>query len=162
MSETLTPRSPLRSDCHRLANILPMVSIVLAVLIVLDTTGPWLVRWPGASQALARLITLVAPAAYVIALWRLGRVLKLFGDTGRLIAAAGKALGNVGWALAIGGAFQTLAAPALQTLTGHGPGYWIGLDSAAIALAALGLALVVLARIFNRAARLEAELDQIL
>ncbi len=155
-----TPSNRLRSDCRQLARILTILCIVLSALILLDRLGPWLVHRPDAGEAGVRLIGLVAPAAYMAGLWRLARLLKAFAATGRFAAA--DALSGVGWALTAGGAFQTVAVPGLLTVIGHGPGYWIGLDAAAIALAALGLALLVFARLFRRAARMEAELETIL
>jgi len=162
-----TPSSPappdrLRRDCRRLAAVLPATCLILLALVVLEALGPWLVRRPDAGQITAGLTGLVAPAAYIAALWRLGMVLKIFGISGRFVTGAGSVLRSVGWALAAGGGFQVLLAPALEKFAGRDPGYWIGLNPAAVALAALGLALVTFARLFRRAARLEAELETIL
>ena len=159
MSDT-SPPNRLRADCHQVARILSVLCVAVSALIVLDACGPWLVHRPGAGVMIVRVIGLVAPAAYMTALWALGRVLKSFALTGRFAAA--QALSRVGWALTAGGAFQILIAPGLDAALGHGPGYWIGLDPAAIAVAALGIALVVFARLFKRAARMEAELEGIL
>jgi len=157
-----SPAAPdrLRRDCRRLAAVLQVSCVIVAMLVLLEATGPWLVRRPDAAHLTAGLTGLVAPGAYVAALWRLGGVLKVFAASGRFLA--GTALNSVGWALAAGGAFQVLVAPALEKLMGADPGYWIGLDPAAVALAALGGALVTFARLFRRAARLEAELETIL
>ncbi len=158
----LSSPNRLRDDCRRLARGLVILCLVVSGLILLESLGPWLVRRPDAGIVVRRLIDLVAPAAYVAGIWRFGRVLRLFADNGRIVVAVAEGLNGVGWAVAAGGVFQVAVAPGLQTLSGHGPGYWIGLDPAAFALAALGLALLVLARMVRRAARLEAELETIL
>lgn len=158
----LPPLNRLRADCGRLARGLFILCLIVSGLILLESCGPWLVRRPDGGQVVARLINLVAPAAYMAGLWRLGRGLRLYADKGRFGAALADALGGVGWALVAGAVFQIAVAPGLSALSGHGPGYWIGLDPAAFALAPLGLALIVFARLFRRAARLEAELETIL
>ena len=162
MHDLVSSPTRLRRDCGRLARGLAILCLVVSGLILLESFGPWLVRRPDGGEVVARLIALVAPAAYMAGLWGLGRGLKLFAGHGRFVTAVADALNGVGWALAAGGVFQVAVAPGLEALSGHGPGYWIGLDPAAFALAALGLALVVLARLFRRAARLEAELETLL
>lgn len=154
------PPSPLRRDCGRLAKALYALCATVSLLILLDSLGPWLVRRPDGAGLVAGLLGLIAPLAYMVGLARLARVLGLYAGHGRF--AVTDALAGVGWALTAGAVFQTLAAPGLARLAGHGPGYWIGLDAATIALGALGIALVVFARLFRRAARMETELETIL
>ena len=159
-----TPPTPgkLRQSCQRAALAFAIACFVLTALILLDGFGPWLVHHPDGGQVAAKLIGLVAPAAYMTGLWRLGRALKSFAETGRFAAAVSNSLASVGWALLAGGVFQTALAPGLEALAHHGPGYLIGLDAAALVLAALGVALLIFARLFKRAGRMEAELDLIL
>ncbi len=160
LSEPTPVPGRLRQDCRRLALALYTVCSGLLVLIVLESFGPWLVRHPTGPQVAVRLINLVAPLVYMAGLWRLAHVLKIYGASGRFLAA--EALGGVGMALTGGGVFQVALLPGLEALAGQGPGYVISLDPAAIVLAALGVALMMFARLFRRAARMEAELETIL
>ncbi|MEI9902989.1 MAG: DUF2975 domain-containing protein [Asticcacaulis sp.] len=150
----------MRRDCGRLAFALQALCVGLVLLILLESFGPWLVRHPDGPQVAIRLIGLVAPLVYLAGLWRLAGVLKIYATTGRFLAA--RALRGVGLALTAGGVFEVAVVPGLDALAGHGPGYVIGLDPAAIVLAALGVALLMFARLFKRAARMEAELETIL
>ncbi len=157
---TELPPNRLRQDCRRLSFALHAVCGILALLIGLESFGPWLVHHPTGPQATVHLIGLVAPATYLAGLWRLARALRQYAVTGCFLAA--EALGGVGLALTVGGVFQVALLPGLETLAGQGPGYIIGLDPAATVLAALGVALMMFARLFRRAARMEAELETIL
>lgn len=159
ITKDVTP-SRLRQDCRKLSLVLQTLCIGLMLLILLESFGPWLVRHPTAPQVAVRCIGLVAPLAYMAGLWRLADVLRIYGASGRFLAV--DALGGIGLALTAGGVFQIALAPGLEKLAGQGPGYVIGLDPAAIVLAALGLALMMLARLFRRAVRMEADLETIL
>ncbi len=152
----------LRLDCHRLARGFAAGCVAVAILLLLETFGPWLTRPPQAGQTGVALIDLVAPAAYLWGLWRLRAALAAFAAEGRFLAAFTGALRDVGVAFLAGGLFQTFAAPGLKLLAGHGPGYFISLDAAAIAVAAVGAGLWAMSRLFARAARMEAELEGIL
>lgn len=154
-----SPRSPLQVQCGRLAGLAAAASLVLAALMGLETLGPWLVKPVVMADLLLSIASLVAPATYVFALWRLGRVLKAFAREGRFVAAAFQALRSVGLALALGAVFTLAVEPGLATLLGRSPGYLIGLSAADIALGLLGAMLWGFARLFRRAARLERELD---
>ncbi len=161
MSPSPEPTSvPLRRDCRRLALALHVLCIGLALLILLENFGPWLVRHPDGAQAAVRAIGVVAPLVYLAGLWRLAGVLNIYAVTGRFLAA--NALSGVGLALTAGGVFEVAVVPGLDALVGQGLGYILGLDPAAIVLAALGIALLMFARLFKRAARMEAELETIL
>ena len=107
-------------------------------------------------------IDLIAPGAYLSGLWGLAATLAAFARKGRFETLLAHGLKGVGLALLFGGTFQTALAPGLKTLAGHGPGYILGLDAAAIIIAATGAGIWVISRLFRKAARQESELDGIL
>lgn len=153
------PRSRLQVQCARLGLLAAASSVILAGLIVLETLGPWLVKPLALPELLLSVASLVAPATYVLGVWRMGSVLKAFARDGRFVSAAFEALSSVGLVLTVGSVFTIVIEPELATLLGRGRGYFIGLNAADIALGLLGSMLWGVARLFRRAARLECELD---
>ncbi len=158
----------LQRECRRLGRVTLIATPLLLALTILDRTGPLLaalitghggVDWRAWALAI---IALVPTLIYLFGLWRTGTVLRAIGREGRFLTAVGTTLRGVGLALALGALFQIAIAPALAKGLGDGPGYWIGLDSAAITLGLLGLVLMIFGRLFRRAARLEAELGEII
>jgi hypothetical protein len=125
----------------------------------LETLGPWLVKPLVLPDLLLAVASLVAPATYILGLWRLGGVLKVFAREGRFVTAAFEALRGVGLVLALGAVFTIAIEPGLAILLGRSRGYFIGLSAADIALGLLGAMLCGFARLFRRAAELERELD---
>jgi hypothetical protein len=157
------PRSSrLQRDCRRLARVAPVVCVLLGMLLFLERFGPWIVAWPTARQMGAAFVDLAGPAAFLAGLWRLGAALEKFAERGRLVSATADGLRAVGIALTFGGLFQTFVAPGVKTALGAGPGYFVGLDAAAIVIAAVGAGLMAISRLLRRAASMEAELDDIL
>ena len=150
---------PLRAQCGRLGAILAVFSFGLAGLIGLETMGPWLIKPVSARDAAVALVGLVSPLAYTLGLLSLSGVLKGFSREGRFVDSAFDALRSIGFALAIGAVVKIVVEPELAWWLGRSRGYFIGLDPGDIALGLLGAGLWVFARLFRRAARLEAELD---
>ena len=154
--------TPLRRDCRRLAKVFFIACLVLGALMLLEGLGPWVFRRPDLGNIAVAIIDLVAPAAYLAGLWRLAVTLAAFARDGRFQTILAGGLRGVGLALLFGGVFQTALAPELKTLSGHGPGYVIGLDAAAIVIAAIGAGLWAISRLFRKAARMETELEGII
>ncbi len=163
--DTPTP-SRLQMECLRLGGFTLVATPVLSMLIVLDRTGALLAAMVSGRHAVdgrdwgLAVVALVPAVIYLLSLWQIGTALRAIGREGRFVTAVAATLRGVGLALALGALFQIALAPALDRALGHGPGYWIGLDSAAITLGALGLVLIVFARLFRRAARLENTLGE--
>jgi Protein of unknown function (DUF2975) len=150
---------PLRAQCGKLGAILAVFSFGLAGLIGLETIGPLMVQPISARDAAVALVGLVSPLAYTLGLWSLSGVLRGFSREGRFVDSAFDALRSIGFVLAIGAVFKVIVEPELAWWLGRSRGYWIGLDPGDIALGLMGAGLWVFARLFRRAARLEAELD---
>jgi hypothetical protein len=168
IDQDTTAPTRLQTQCRRLGLATLITTPVLLVLIGLDRTGVLMVAMvrghAGAGWrdwGLAG-VALVPSLIYLGSLWQMGMALRAIGREGRFVTAVAATLRGVGLALALGALFQIAAAPMLDQLLGRGPGYWIGLDSAAITLGALGLVLMIFARLFKRAARLEHALDEII
>jgi hypothetical protein len=160
--QTASPDTPLRRDCRRLAKAFFVACLLLAALLLLERFGPWLFRKPVKGDVVVAFIDLIAPGAYLAGLWGLAVTLAAFAQKGRFETLLADGLKGVGLALLFGGTFQTVLAPGLKTLAGHGPGYILGLDAAAIIIAATGSGIWALSRLFRKAARLESELEGIL
>jgi hypothetical protein len=154
--------TPLRRDCRRLAKAFFIGCLVLGVLVLLEGLGPWVFKRPDPGDISVTIIDLVAPAAYLAGLWRLAVTLSAFARDGRFQTVIAAGLRSVGLALLFGGLFQTAVAPGLKTLSGHGPGYVIGLDAADVVIAAIGAGLWAISRLFRKAARMESELEGII
>jgi len=106
---------------------------------------------------------LAAPALfYVAGLWRALQVFRRIGDGELLTLQNSKGLSGVGWLLAAGAVWSLTISEGLQpALTSQLDLY---LSEAAVGardltLAALGLALVMIGRVWSAAARLKAEND---
>jgi len=124
--------------------------------------------WKGgdASRALRDAglqVVLAAPALfYVAGLWRALQVFRRIGSGEMLTPQNSKGLSGVGWLLAAGAVWSLTISEGLQPAqTGQLALY---LSEAAVGardltLAALGLALVMIGRVWSAAARLKAEND---
>lgn len=156
------PVSPLRDQCRKLGRIISIACLGLAGLLLLESLGPLAARSASGSDIGHRLINLMAPCCYLVALWHMGRVLKTFARQGRVLPTASDILKGIGISLAVGAIFQIFLVPLLLIAVGKGPGYFIALDGAHMVLGILGLGLWGLSRLFRRAARLERELDEII
>ncbi|MGZ3297626.1 MAG: DUF2975 domain-containing protein [Asticcacaulis sp.] len=159
--------SRLQAECRRLGLLILIATPLLLVLIVLDRTGVLMAsgltgRGAGWRDWARAIVALVPALIYLFCLWRTGAALRDIGREGRFVAAIAETLRRVGVALSLGALFQIAIAPTLAKAFGQGPGYWIGLDSAALTLGVLGLVLMIFARLFRRAARMESELDEII
>lgn len=151
----------LKRQCKNLATATLVASIGLSCLLLLERTGHWLVDGVTPAEALQTALTLIAPGCFLFALWYVGKVMNAFAVEGRFVATAALALRGVGWAVLIGGSFQVLLAPSLQRAIGRPPGYIVDLDISSACLAVLGVFLILMARLFERIAKIEHELDGI-
>jgi hypothetical protein len=108
-----------------------------------------------------RLVVMAAPLPfYLFALWSARLAIGRIGKGEALRALVSPMLRRIGWALFLGGIAQVFLVPWLWALEGHGSfGYF---DVSAITLGAVGVTLVVIARLVAEAERDRAELDEIL
>ena len=99
---------------------------------------------------------------YVWALLAIRRALRDVAAGRHLRPTLARSLRDVGWALFAGGIASAIVQPNLMRLTGGVYASYGHFDPAYLAVGAVGLALVLLARIMRQAADMRAELDEII
>ena len=158
----------IRRRSARLYRLVTGLTAALWVLLLLERFGALGLRafQHAGDETIWRAMAaqLIAASPEVFYLLALGGVRRALGEfaQGRLYAPTlTSMLDRVGMLLGWGALIGVFAVPALQRLIGAGPGYWIAFDVSALVLGALGLSLTVIARVFRRAAALEAELAEI-
>ncbi|WP_313913387.1 DUF2975 domain-containing protein [Tahibacter sp.] len=154
----------------RSASLLPFVTGLAAVLWVLllferfGAAGLRVVAHGDAAawQALAvQGVAAIPEVFYLLALDGVRRALAEFARGQLYAPTMTRMLDRIGVVLAAGAFIGVFVVPGMQRALGAGPGYWIAFDVSGFVLGALGLLLTVIARVFGRAAALEAELDEI-
>ncbi len=116
----------------------------------------------AAWQALAAQgVAAIPEVLYLLALDGVRRALAEFARGQLYAPTVTRMLDRVGALLAAGAFIGVFIVPGLQRVLGAGPGYWIAFDVSGLVLGALGLLLTLIARVFGRAAAIEAELDEI-
>lgn len=98
---------------------------------------------------------------YLLALDGVRRALAEFARGQLYAPTMTRMLDRIGVLLAAGAFIGVFVVPGVQRALGASPGYWIAFDVSGLVLGALGLLLTVIARVFGRAAALEAELGEI-
>lgn len=163
-----TSVADIRRQAGRLCRIVTGGALALWVLLVLERFGSpvaTLLQHGGDAatwHAFAlRLIEACPQAIDLIALEWTRRALAGFARGDLFAPTVAQMLDRVGATLALGAFVELVLVPAAQRLLGSDPGYWIAFDVSALVLAAIGLSLSVVARVLQRAAELQTELDEI-
>jgi hypothetical protein len=155
----------LRNDAQRLAIVIGVSTVVLWVLLILERLGA-----PAASLAQSgsdagalreiarRLVMSVPDVADLAALYFVRVALKSFARGDFFAPVVTRMLERVGAMLAAGALASAFLVPLAERAIGAGPGYWIAFDVSALVLGAVGLALIVIARVLRRASAIESEL----
>jgi hypothetical protein len=152
----------LTASATRLRGILTALVAFLVAALVAERLGyAGLYRGIATPAGLARQMLFASPAAaYLIALWQLRHVAAAVAEGAAFGSAAVRGLRRVGLSL-IAGAILALAMPALHRLLGQDYVRLIDFDVATLVIAGIGLGLVFLARLLDRAGAVQAELDEI-
>ena len=139
-----------------LAALLALIYVVMPVAYLVTND-----RISGRSLLL--LLVHVAPAiAYLWALWAVQRAL---GDmaAGRMFqATVARALRQIGYGVIAGALLSIFAVTNLSRIIEHGRGGFAYFDLSAMVLAVVGVALIMLSRLVERAERLQRELDEMI
>jgi hypothetical protein len=157
----------VRARSASLLRVVAVLAAALWTLLLFERFGAAGLRVAGhgdaaAWQALAAQgVAAIPEVLYLLALDGVRRALAEFARGQLYAPTMTRMLDRVGVLLAAGAFIGTFAVPAAQRALGAGPGYWIAFDVSGLVLGALGLMLTVIARVFGRAAALEAELDEI-
>ena len=167
MPSTALP-AVLRTRSARLARVLTVLLAVLGVLLVSErfgAVGLSLLDEGIGGEAIRRfgvqLVAAIPEVCYLMALWWVRAALVEFARGAFHTPVIAKALQRVGVMLTTGAAIVLFAVPSLQRALGFDPGYVIAYDIDSTVLCAVGLSLAMLAHVLERAAAVQAELDEI-
>ena len=167
MPSTALP-SALRARSARLARTLAVLLAVLVALLLSErfgAVGLSLLDEGVGGEALRRFgmqfAAAIPEACYLMALWWVRAALVEFARGAFHTPVIAKALQRVGVMLTAGAAIALFVEPSLQRLFGFDPGYVIAYDIGSAVLCAVGLSLAMLAHVLERAAAVQAELDEI-
>jgi hypothetical protein len=156
----------LRSRSARLARALAWLLAGLCLLLLAERfSAPVLALARGDAGAMARLglqsAAALPEACYLLALWWVRCALVEFARGLFHTPVIALALRRVGAVLTAGAACEVFVLPTLQRLLGSPPGYLVAYDIGSLVLCALGLSLAMLAHVLERAAAVQAELNEI-
>lgn len=167
MATRLTAHA-IQTSSKQLRRLVTGLLLSLFVLLLLERFG-WVIaalsRGAHGSE-LARRVGFEFVAAgpeilYLISLWWIRQALAAFASGDFYASIVSTMLRRVGALLAIGAFLNVFIVPALDRALGMSPGYWIAFDVTGLVLGAIGLSLVIVSRILDRARELKAELDEI-
>lgn len=140
------------------------VGLLMGLMYLLAPIGLMLKGSPqiGDRTLIASMIPGIAPACYLYGVWSIGQAM---GDLskGRLFQpTVADALRRVGLALGIGGVFSVFIMTNVIRLIDETKGGYLHFDVAGMTLGMIGGALFLLGRVVDQAARVEAELDEMI
>jgi len=139
--------------------------VSLAALVVLERFGWIAVERAASPDVMHRLGVELAAALpevfYLLALWWIRSALSSCASGEFYAPVLTRMLRRVGACVATGAVLNVAVVPSLDRLLGASPGYWIAFDVTGCVLGAIGLSLIILARVLDRARELQTELDAI-
>ena len=154
-----------RRQSASLRTAVTVLFVSLAALVVLERFGWIAVERAASPDVMHRLgVELVAALPevfYLLALWWIRSALSSCAAGEFYAPVVTRMLRRVGACLATGAVLNVAVVPSLDRLLGASPGYWIAFDVTGCVLGAIGLSLIILARVLDRARELQTELDAI-
>ena len=99
---------------------------------------------------------------YAWALWAVQRTLADLGAGATFSPTVARAMRHIGYGVIVGALLSVFAVTNLSRVLMHGHGSFMYFDMSGIVLAVVGAALILLARLIDRARLIESELDEIL
>jgi hypothetical protein len=99
---------------------------------------------------------------YAWALWAVQRTLADLGRGATFSPTVARAMRHIGYGVIVGALLSVFAVTNLSRVLMHGRGSFMYFDMSGIVLAVVGAALILLARLIDRARLIESELDEIL
>lgn len=159
----------IRRQSASLRTAVTVLFVSLAALVVLERFG-W-IAVEGAASPDARhhvmhrlgieLVAALPEVFYLLALWWIRSALSSCAAGEFYAPVLTRMLRRVGACVATGAVLNVAVVPSLDRLLGASPGYWIAFDVTGCVLGAIGLSLIILARVLDRARELQTELDAI-
>jgi hypothetical protein len=156
----------LTASATRLRRLLTAFVAATAVLLVLERLG-YAGAYRGgslsgvAARAGEQFVYALPGFLYLLALWQLRQAVAAVAEGALFGPAVVAAVKRVGALIIAGAAASILLMPALHRLFGDAYPRLIDYDVATLILAAIGAALTFIARLIERAAAVQSELDQI-
>lgn len=138
-----------------------LVTGVFAILACTFVMIVWFALQRGQPVAQWLLIHEIPTVFYLTAIWMVRRALAALAKGALFDAVVSKLLARVGWALAGGGLSTVFVTPNLMRFFAN-RGSFATFDVGAITLGVVGFALILVARLLERASEMRAELDEIL
>lgn len=142
----------------RMLTILVLVALVLGLS--LNATGLVDAEADETAKRL-QLIGMLPTIFYLAAIWVIQRAFSAIAKGDAVEIALARLLGWLGVCLFLGGIARVFGEPWLTRLVLERPWSWVYFDVAAITLGCIGLLLVIVARPLREAARIRAELSEI-
>jgi hypothetical protein len=160
----LSRQIKLKAHAARAKLIAQWSAIVLITLFAAERLSPPIMAMIGGKGAqfgplAAGFVQLLPAILYTYALWALRGAFGRIASGEAFSRELPSALSRTGWALILGGIIAVAIVPSALQILDEGPSYVFELDAGAIAIAALGAGLFVLARLLAEAADTKAELD---
>ena len=115
----------------------------------------------SASRGLLAAVRFSPALGYLWALWAVQRAFGELGAGAMFSAAVARAMRHIGYGVIAGALLSVFAITNLTRIVTDGRGGFMYFDLSGIVLAVVGAALILLARLFDRARELQAELDEI-
>ena len=146
----------------RLRTLISLFLLLLIGVIGLDVVLA--LQASSSEKALLAVLLIRLPIAfYLAAIWSMRMATAQLAQGATFDLLLPKLLTRVGWSLAFGALTSVLISPLLQrAMLGNHFGGLAAFDPAAIAIGLVGLLLAILARLFEKAAEMRSELDEIL
>lgn len=154
----------LVTAAQRLQRWSTLLVVATAAVLIAERAGYARVYEPGGGTAAAiasQLLFALPALAYLAAIWEVRRAAATVADGAPFATAVASALRRVGRWLIAGSGLAIFAMPAAHGWLGVPYPRLIELDTATVVLAALGLAAGFVARLVERAASVQRELDAI-
>lgn len=158
----------IQTSSARLRRLVTVLSLLLVVLLLLERFGWVLAALARGAHGpeLARRIGFQFVASgpeimYLLSLWWIRQALAAFASGDFYASIVSRMLRRTGTLLAIGAFLNVFIVPPVDRALGMSPGYWIAFDVTGLVLGAIGLSLVIVSHILDRARELKAELDEI-
>jgi len=168
MSSSSPGPATLAEAAARLRAALTVLIVFLGFALAAERLGyAGLYRGPavslaGLAPAIAGQLVLAAPAAlYLAALWQLRQVAAAVAQGAVFGVAVVQALRRVGVCLIGGATLSLIAMPILHRVLGQAYPRLIDFDVATLVIGGIGIGLVFLARLIDRAGAVQSELDDI-
>lgn len=141
--------------------VLAGVAALVAIALLAVIAGPFGHADSARMQGLLAAVRFSPALGYLWALWAVQRAFGEIGAGTTFAASVSRALRHIGGGVLAGALLSVFAITNLTRMIEGGHGGWMFFDLSGIVLGVVGVALVLLARLFDHARALQAELDEI-